>query len=124
MGFPQLVLSRRRMRPLSRRYAARLILILGAVATLAAIAPAQTSAPSASKPAWILKLGGEIRWQQVTPAGALLVSTDSALSGVDIYGGQIAWQKSELAGIPAESVHPVEGSLLMQAENPGLLLIF
>lgn len=103
---------------------ARTLLFFAAALALVAIAGAQTPAPSATTAAWTVKLNGEIRWQQMTPAGALLVSTDTALSGVDIYGGQIVWQKSELSGLPAESVHPVEGSLLMEAERPGLLLIF
>ncbi len=67
---------------------------------------------------------GDIRWQQVTPMGALLVSTDAALAAVDIEGGQVTWEKPELGGLPADSVHMVEGSLLMEATRPGLLLIF
>src|SRR5256885_16065113 len=66
---------------------------------------------------------GDIRWQQVTPAGALLVSTDAALSGVDIERGQITWEKPELGGLPPDSVRMVEGSLLMEAARPGLLVI-
>lgn len=80
--------------------------------------------PAGTTPAWTVRLNGDIRWQQVTPAGALLVSTDGALSGVDIERGQIAWQKPELGGLPVDSVHMVEGSLLMEAAKPGLSLIF
>ena len=57
-------------------------------------------------------------------SGALLVSTDGALAGVDIERGQIAWQKPELGGLPPDSVRMVEGSLLMEAAKPGLSLIF
>src|SRR5467141_574580 len=87
---------------------------------------AQTAAPvpSGATAAWTLKVRGEIRWQQVTPMGALLVSTDAALAAVDIDGGQVMWEKPELGGLPADSVHMVEGSLLMEATRPGLLLIF
>lgn len=81
-------------------------------------------APSRTTPAWTLRLPGEIRWQQVTPAGALLVSTDGALAAVDIERGQIAWQKPELGGLPADSIRMIEGSLLMEAHRPGLVLIF
>ncbi len=80
--------------------------------------------PAGSVPAWTVNLTGDIRWQQVTPAGALLVSTDGALAGVDIERGQIAWQKPELGGLPPDSVRMVEGSLLMEAAKPGLSLIF
>jgi len=89
-------------------------------------AHAQTAAPapSGATPAWTLRMKGDIRWQQVTPAGALLVSTDAALAGVDIERGQTVWEKPELGGLPADSVRMVEGSLLMEAARPGLLVIF
>jgi hypothetical protein len=87
-------------------------------------AQAAGPATSGATAAWTLKVRGEIRWQQVTPMGALLVSTDAALSAVDIEGGQVIWEKPELGGLPADSVHMVEGSLLMEATRPGLLQIF
>jgi outer membrane protein assembly factor BamB len=77
-----------------------------------------------STPAWTLKLKQDIRWQQVTPAGTLLISTDAALSGIDIDRGQVLWEKAELGGLPADSVRMVDGSLLMEAARPGLLLVF
>src|SRR5439155_13189561 len=80
--------------------------------------------PIGAVPAWTVRLSGDIRWQQVTPAGALLVSTDGVLAGVDIERGQIAWQKPELGGLPVDSVRMVEGSLLMEAAKPGLSMIF
>src|SRR5260370_26161449 len=67
---------------------------------------------------------GALGGKQITPAGALLVSSDAALSGVDVERGQIAWQKPELGGLPVDSVRMVEGSLLMEAAKPGLSLIF
>src|SRR5437773_4586565 len=84
-------------------------------------APAVASGATA---AWTLTRKGDVRWQQVTPAGALLVSTDAALAGVDIDRGQVTWEKPELGGLPADSVRIIEGSLLMEAARPGLLLIF
>jgi len=85
---------------------------------------APVQAPVGSVAAWTLHFSGDVRWQQVTPAGALLVSTDAALAGVDVERGQIAWQKPELGGLPVDSVRMVEGSLLMEAAKPGLSLIF
>jgi outer membrane protein assembly factor BamB len=79
---------------------------------------------TSSVAAWTLHFNGEIRWQQITPAGALLVSSDGALAGVDVERGQITWQKPELGGLPVDSVHMVEGSLLMEAARPGLSVIF
>jgi hypothetical protein len=84
--------------------------------------PAQT--PVGSVAAWTLHFSGDIRWQQITPAGALLVSTDGALAGVDVERGQIVWQKPDLGGLPVDSVRMVEGSLLMEAAKPGLSVIF
>ena len=84
----------------------------------------QTVAPGNAQTAWTVKLTGSIRWQQVTPAGALLVSTDTALTAVDIQGGQVVWNKPELGGMAADNIHPVEGSLLMEAKRPDLLLVF
>jgi len=87
-------------------------------------AQAVAPAPSGATAAWTLKVKGDIRWQQVTPVGALLVSTDAALAAVDIERGQVMWEKPELGGLLADSVHMVEGSLLMEATRPGLLVIF
>ena len=87
-------------------------------------AQAVAPTPSGATAAWTLKVKGNIRWQQVTPMGALLVSTDAALAAVDIEGGQVMWEKPELGGLPADGVHMVEGSLLMEAMRPGLLVIF
>ena len=102
-----------------------LLLLLAPVAVCPAVS-AQTVAPtpSGATSAWTTRMKGDIRWQQVTPAGALLVSTDAALAGVDIETGQIAWEKAELGGLPVDSVRMVEGSLLMEAARPNLLLIF
>src|SRR2546425_7391666 len=80
--------------------------------------------PIGSVAAWTLHFSGDIRWQQITPAGALLVSSDGALAGVDVERGLITWQKPELGGLPVDSVRMVEGSLLMEAAKPGLSLIF
>jgi outer membrane protein assembly factor BamB len=97
-----------------------LLVAIYAAAHAQAVAPA----PSGATVAWTLKMKGDVRWQQVTPAGALLVSTDAALSALDIERGQVTWEKPELGGLPADSVRMVEGSLLVEAAGPGLLLIF
>src|SRR5438093_10830817 len=112
---------------------ARRTLLVPALVTLVhTTALAQTAAPptsptrgvaSGATAAWTLKLKGDIRWQQVTPAGALLVSTAAALAGVDIDRGQVTWEKPELGGLPADSVRLIEGSLLVEAARPGLLVI-
>src|SRR6058998_3756841 len=104
---------------------ALVIVVHTAALAQTAAAPARTPAgPTGTTAAWTLKLTGDVRWQQVTPAGALLVSTDAALAGVDIDRGQVMWEKADLGGLPVDSVRIVEGSLLMEATRPGLLLIF
>src|SRR5881392_1720624 len=111
--------------------ARRTLLVPALVSLVHTTALAQTTAPpptrgvvaSGATAAWTLRLKGDIRWQQVTPAGVLLVSTDAALAGVDIDRGQVTWEKPELGGLPADSVRMIEGSLLVEAARPGLLLI-
>src|SRR5438105_10208209 len=104
----------------------RTLLSLPLVVALCATSHAQTAAPAptGATAAWTIKPKGDIRWQQVTPAGALLISTDAELAGVDIERGQVTWEKPELGGLPADSVRMVEGSLLMEAARPGLLIVF
>src|SRR5690242_12462577 len=104
----------------------RIVLLFTLGIALGANARAQIAAASASAAttAWTVKVNGDIRWQQITPAGALLVSTDSALAAVDIDRGRVAWEKPELGGLAGDSIQPVEGSLLMEAKRQGLLMIF
>jgi outer membrane protein assembly factor BamB len=110
-----------------------LLLILAVAGTAVGaqtVAPASARTASVAPPSsratlvWTLKMKQDFRWQQVTPSGMLLVSTDAALTGVDVERGQVAWEKPELAGLPPDSVRMVEGSMLMEAARPGLLLIF
>src|SRR3989442_1292166 len=82
-------------------------------AALAQPAPAPApppAGPTGTTAAWTLKLTGDVRWQQVTPAGALLVSTDAALAGVDIDRGQVMWEKAHLGGVPPPNVPPGQRS--------------
>jgi len=102
---------------------APLVVCWPAAAQTATRAPAP-AAPAGATAAWTARMKGDIRWQQVTPAGALLVSTDAALAGVDIESGQVTWEKAELGGLPVDGVRIVEGSLLMEAARPNLLVIF
>jgi len=105
-------------------YRPLLSLVLGVL--LHSVVQAQTATPSSARASavWTLKTKQDIRWQQITAAGTLLISTDAALSGIDIERGQVAWEKAELGGLPPDSVRMVDGSLLMEATRPGLLLVF
>jgi outer membrane protein assembly factor BamB len=100
-----------------------LLVAAPSIALAQAVSP-RSSAPAGATAAWTLKMKGPIRWQQVTPAGALLVSTDASLAGLDVDRGAVTWEKPELGGFPADSVRMIEGSLLMEAAGPGLLLVF
>jgi putative pyrroloquinoline-quinone binding quinoprotein len=106
--------------------AQRALAVLALVTVLRSVSWAQTAVPTSSRSTavWTLKMKDDIRWQQVTPAGTLLLSTDRALAGIEIERGQVMWEKAELGGLPADSVRMVDGSLLMEAARPGLLLIF
>jgi outer membrane protein assembly factor BamB len=121
---------------MSATFVRRTLLLLGLAGLTYEALQAQTVSPvssrtasiaptsSRSTPVWTLKMKQDFRWQQVTPSGTLLVSNDAALTGVDIERGMVAWEKQELGGLPPDSVRMVEGSLLMEAARPGLLLIF
>jgi len=50
----------------------------------------------AAEPAWTISFEKEIKWQQLTPAGNLVVGTDKALYGIDPATGAITWQWEEL----------------------------
>ena len=104
----------------------RTLLSLVLVALLHSGVHAQTAELAAARASavWTLKTKQDIRWQQITAAGTLLISTDAALSGIDIEGGRVAWEKAELGGLPPDSVRMIDGSLLMEAARPGLLLVF
>src|SRR6266702_2610670 len=107
------------------RFARRTLVVPALVIVVHAAALAQTAAapvrppagPTGTTAAWTLKLTGDVRWQQVTPAGALLVSTDAALAGVDIDRGQVLWEKADLGGLPTDSVR------LVDSRRPGLTQI-
>src|SRR5919201_1782985 len=111
------------MPSLSTRLVA-LLFVIGLLLGTIAQAQVSTAAPSATAASWTIKTNGVIRWQQVTPAGALLLSTDAALIAVDTERGQLAWQRPDLGGLPFDSVRPVERSLLMEAASGGMLVIF
>src|SRR5256886_6147845 len=83
-------------------------------------AAAQTAAPApaGAAVAWTIKTKGDVRWQQVTPAGALLISTDAELAGVDIERGQVTWEKPELGGVSGRSVRHVGGSPPLGTQPP------
>ena len=110
------------MNPSSIRAGALLVLVAFAAGNIQA--QVSKSAPSAANAAWTVKVDGEIRWQQVTPAGALLISTDSALRAIDIDAGRVSWEKPELGGLAADNIRPVAGSLLIEATRDGLDEIF
>src|SRR5581483_1362531 len=104
----------------------RRALIAPALLAVPSMATAQAAGPTAAAAmqAWTVHVTGDVRWQQVTPAGGLLVSTDAALYGIDTDRGQVAWTKVELGGLAPDSVRMVEGSLLMEAAKPGILVVF
>src|SRR5262249_4426859 len=92
------------------------------VRTASTTAPAQPAVGSVA--AWTLHFNGDVRWQQTTPAGALLVATDAALAGVDVERGQIAWQKTDPGAPPADRLHMAEASLLREAAQPASSAFF
>src|SRR2546423_15719430 len=102
----------------ARRTLVPALVIVAHTAALAqtAAAPARPPAgPTGTTAAWTLKLTGDVRWQQVTPAGALLGSTDAALARGDIDRGQGMWEKADLRGVATGHGPPGGGGLLRVA---------
>src|SRR5438094_5309515 len=91
--------------------ARRTLLVPALVSLVHTTALAQTAAPpptrgvvaSGATAAWTLRLKGDIRWQQVTPAGVLLPRD---LTAIDIdagAGGQGTGGKPELGGVAGQT---------------------
>src|SRR5438094_7983450 len=86
-------------------------------------AQAVAPAPSGATAAWTLKVKGDIRWQQLTPMGALLVSPHAALAAVDTQRGQVMCEKPELGGVPAVAVALRQCARRMEATRADVLRI-
>ncbi len=104
------------------RSLARVLLAL--VCVVITQSAAAQSAPAVGQAKWTVNLQQNIRWQQVTPSGMLLFSSDVSLGAIDIETGKVAWQKPELGGQPQDSVRFVENSILMEASGKGVLIVF
>src|SRR5260370_19841834 len=83
---------------------ALVIVVHTAALAQTAAAPARPpAAPTGTTAAWTLKLTGDVRWQQVTPAGALLASAHAALARGGIDRGQGMWGKTDPGGLPSHN---------------------
>jgi len=54
----------------------------------------------AQEATWSIDMKGNILWQKITPAGTLVVTTTTAMYGIDPAKGTITWEQSSLANIP------------------------
>src|SRR6266487_1950828 len=108
--------------------------LLVAVSTVAHAQAAPTGLTGATA-AWTLKVpgGGDIRWQQVTPAGILLVSTDAARPGLlvvfDPVTGATVFdsRKLSLTQVVTRRVLPQSGTLLVhgrRASGPPVVALY
>ncbi len=52
---------------------------------------------------WNADLGGQILWQEVTPLGNLIVSTEKSLQGLDPETGKYLWSLGEFGGLSREN---------------------
>src|SRR3989454_6763655 len=102
------VSARRMLLPLS------LVIAVHTAAGAQGAAPTQTT-PSGATAAWTLRMKGDIRWQQVTPAGARLLLTHAALSSREIERGQGAWEKPQPGRLPPRNPPTGERARAMEA---------
>jgi outer membrane protein assembly factor BamB len=61
---------------------------------------------------WNADLGGQIRWQEVTPLGNLIICTDKSLQGLDPATGRYLWSLGDFGGIPRENYRNLMNSPL------------
>ncbi|MBL6445217.1 PQQ-binding-like beta-propeller repeat protein [Fulvivirga sp. 29W222] len=71
------------------------------------------------KEKWNTSLQGSANWQQVTPAGHLLIGTSSALTAVAPETGKIQWELTRFGGITQDGVQQVGSSPLVSVNNNG-----
>src|SRR5260370_39619804 len=93
---------------------ALVIVVHTAALAQTAAAPARPpAAPTGTTAAWTLKLTGDVRWQQVTPAGAAAVSAHAAARRGGIERGDVMGEKGHLVRLPAGRAPRGEAALLV-----------
>src|SRR5256884_9668307 len=98
------VSARRMLLPLS------LVIAVHTAAGAQGAAPTQTT-PSGATAAWTLRMKGDIRWQQVTPAGAAPRAAPPPLLGGGIRGGPGAGGEDQRGGVSPPRGPPGSGGL-------------
>ncbi|MCG8318655.1 MAG: PQQ-binding-like beta-propeller repeat protein [Cytophagales bacterium] len=73
--------------------------------------------------AWKLKFASSINWQQITPFGNLVVSTNDGLYGIDPEKGRITWQIKRLGNIPADSYQVLPNTFYAQISLANQVII-
>lgn len=71
------------------------------------------------KEQWNTSLQGNVNWQQVTPAGHLLIGTESALTSIDPQTGKIQWELARFGGVPQDKVQQAGSSPLISVNSNG-----
>ena len=59
---------------------------------------------------WTTRFESEILWQEVTSLGNLITCTNNGIFGIDPASGDKIWMLEQFAGLPRESLIPVEQS--------------
>ena len=59
---------------------------------------------------WQNELSADIRWQEVTSLGNLIVSSGNQLAGIDPASGTVTWSKPALAGMDRDSYRELPNS--------------
>jgi len=66
---------------------------------------------------WNADLGGQILWQEVTPLGNLIVSTEKSLQGLDPETGKYLWSLGEFGGLPRNNYQNLSNSPLFSIKK-------
>lgn len=71
-----------------------------------------------SSPAWTARFGSAISWQRVHSLGYLLVSTSTALYGVNPTDGKILWENTSFGNLDPSTMEEIEGTEFISISYP------
>jgi len=77
---------------------------------------------NAATPDWSAKLPENIKWQNVTGVGTVLVGTDKAIYSLDPDSGEIMWKREEFEKSAPFNVREIEGTPILFINDYSTLL--
>lgn len=69
-----------------------------------------TGIQAQQSPLWEVEVNGNIQWQKVTSLGNVIVSTGTALHGIDPATGKVSWSLSQIQFAMEDNFESIQGS--------------